>query len=203
MDQQNQIEKQIYTDLYLDENNRIKKKLNKKGYGHENHAKKRGVYKIIEALNIKSICDVGCGAGGFCNGISNSCPVVYGIDFASVDTNKTIKNDKVKYISAEAHNIPLPDNSVELITSFDCLEHCLPQDIDKVFQEFNRIATKGYVLTMPYGSQHDTQLLHKIIQKQGWWMDKIKEHCPSIKIYKIRFKKRGFLLCIFENKLKK
>ena len=38
-------------------------------------------------------------------------------------------------VDAMAHNIPLPDSSVEYITSFDCLEHCLPEDIDTIVDE--------------------------------------------------------------------
>ena len=133
------------------------------------------IIDYIKNLNVKSILDVGCGQGKFCNEVSKFIPAVYGVDIASVCTNCTINNGNVNFLDGEAKSIPISDNSVECLTSFDVLEHCLPEDIDAIVKEFNRVATKYYIFSIAYTSYaHDGVPLHMTVQPQEWWMDKFK-----------------------------
>ena len=190
MKKQNLIEKEKYLNLYKD----------KRKYGRRNLARKRNMYEIIKSMKINSICDVGCGEGQFCDWMTKRCSIVYGLDIASVEANKVVKNDKINYINAEARNIPLLDNSVEYVTCFDCLEHCLPKDINKILQEFYRIATKGFILSISYKQALRKGIkgenLHMTVRSEKWWIKQIKKICPSIKISKVG-RKKSCLLCIF------
>ena len=196
---ENEHEKQKYIDLYIDKNNIYKKKYNYE-YGHRNHAGRKKIYKTIKSLKINSICDVGCGGGEFCDWMTKKCKNVFGVDFASVKINKVVKNDKIKYIDAEAYDIPLSDKSVEFVSCFDCLEHCLEKDIDKILKEFKRIAINGYIFTITYRQARTKSLnkeqLHMTVKPEDWWIKKIKNVNPNIEIFKIG-KRQSCLLCLF------
>lgn len=136
-----------------------------------------GAIDFILSQNPKSVLDVGCGYGRFCDAISEKVEKVYGLDIASVITHNVIENNKINFIHGEAKKIPLDDNSIEWITSFDCLEHCLPQDIDEILNEFNRVSTKGWVFSISYSSDSfDGLQLHMTVNPEKWWLDKISKY---------------------------
>mgnify|MGYP003657724502 CR=1 FL=1 len=115
----------------------MKKKLNERQQHEVNKyldVFERGTTNTPGVYAPNSILDVGCGMGVFVNEMNKKLkiPNVYGLDIASVQTGKYHKNDNITWIDACAHDIPLEDNSVEYITSFDCLEHCLPEDVDTI-----------------------------------------------------------------------
>jgi ubiquinone/menaquinone biosynthesis C-methylase UbiE len=172
-------EKEKYLEMYFGGMGDHYQSIHGEGYG-------RGFWgenaiPFIRNEKPKSVCDVGCGYGRFCNAISEFVDDVYGVDIASVETGNVIENEKIKYISSEAKKIPLDDNSVDWVTSFDCLEHCLPEDIDTILEEFNRIAKKGFVFSISYvDDSHktgpNTLILHMTVEKEEWWLDKISKY---------------------------
>lgn len=144
-------------------------------YGHNNWGK--GVYPLIKSLNIKSILDMGCGKGVFVNDMTSIFNIkeVYGADIASVSTRKYIQNDKIKWLDCMAHNIPLEDNKIEYIVSFDCLEHCLEEDVEGIINEFNRVCTKGLILKIAYRQAGERspkgEVLHMTVKPERWWVE--------------------------------
>lgn len=166
-------------------------------YGRYNHAKAAGLYDIILNLKLNSICDVGCGGGEFCEWASKTIKTVYGVDLASVRTNQVIKNGKIIYFDSDAGHIPLEDKSVEFVTCFDCLEHCPEEDIDEIFIEFKRVASKGFFFTIATWQTKILSLgevLHLTVKPEIWWEKKIAD------VMKCRIKKigHGTYLGIFE-----
>lgn len=145
-------------------------------YGHNNWG--GGCYEYIHTLNINSLLDIGCGQGVFVNDMQTkfNIPTIYGLDIASVKLNTHIQNDKIQWIDSMAHDIPLPDNSVEYITSFDCLEHVLEEDVDAIVDEFYRVCTKGLILRITYRQAAEKSMngedLHMTVQSQQWWINK-------------------------------
>jgi ubiquinone/menaquinone biosynthesis C-methylase UbiE len=149
---------------------------NSRVYGQHNHGV--GLYsEYIPSLNIKSLLDVGCGRGVFVNDMVNKFNIkeVYALDIASVSTLNYIKNDSINFIDGSAHNIPLPDNCVEYVVSFDCLEHCLEEDIPKIVDEFYRVCTKGVVASIAtHQTQHKTitnEDFHMTVKPFEWWRE--------------------------------
>lgn len=145
-------------------------------YGHNNWG--AGCYEYIKTLNIQSILDIGCGQGVFVNDMMNifNIPHVYGLDIASVRLGKHIENKKINWIDSQAHDIPLDDNSIEYITSFDCLEHVLEEDVDTIVDEFYRVCTNGLILRITYRQAYErtlnNEVLHMTVQPQEWWIEK-------------------------------
>jgi ubiquinone/menaquinone biosynthesis C-methylase UbiE len=144
-------------------------------YGHNNWGK--GCYDYISDIKPNSILDVGCGKGVFVNDMQQlfHIPEVYGLDIASIRTGKNIQNDKITWIDSQAHDIPLPDSSVEYITSFDCLEHVLTEDVITIVNEFYRVCTKGLILRITYHQArertYENEVLHMTVQPENWWIE--------------------------------
>jgi ubiquinone/menaquinone biosynthesis C-methylase UbiE len=172
-------EKEKYVEIYSGNIGKDYENIHGEGYG-------RGFWgenavSFIFDEKPKSVCDVGCGYGRFCNAISEFVDEVYGADIASVATGNVIDNKKIKYIDCEAKKIPLEDKSVDWVTSFDCLEHCLPEDIDIILDELNRVTKKGFVLSISYVDdshkhERNTLILHMTVEKEEWWLDKISKY---------------------------
>ena len=168
-------EKEKYLEIYSGVIGEDYKNVHNEGYG-------RGFWgenaiNFIKELKPKSVCDVGCGYGRFCDKISEFVDEVYGVDIGSITTGNVIDNKKIKFIDSEAKKIPLDDNSIDWVTSFDCLEHCLPEYIDDILKEFNRISKKGFVFSISYvNDSHNGLILHMTVQSEEWWINKISKY---------------------------
>ena len=90
---------------------------NHKEYGSSFHG--RGYIPFLRALNYNSIIDIGTGHGEMCKGLSPYYKEVYGLDWViePLPEIKAIKN--ITFLKSEAWRIPLPDKSVDILTSFD------------------------------------------------------------------------------------
>jgi ubiquinone/menaquinone biosynthesis C-methylase UbiE len=185
------IERNKYESIYVDKENYYKRHNDLRGYGRNNFGKKISNY--IVNLNPTSILDVGCGYGYFCNdmqlsGIKN----VYGMDIASVKTGNVINNANIKFITGEAHSIPFEKNSIDIITSFDCLEHCLEDDIDVIFDEMHRVVKNMCIFSIAYrqsGENTNGMVLHMTVKPESWWMEKLSKNF-------IVKKSDSYLICI-------
>lgn len=113
----------------------------------------------------KNILDVGCASGWFLKQISIRYPSA---DCTGVDVYKKAidwgKNNykSLKLICADAHNLPLPNESFDLVICTEVLEHVV--EPEKVLKEINRVLTsKGIaIIEMDTGN-----LLFRIIWY--WW----------------------------------
>ena len=154
--------KDVYVKLYEQTN-----------YGQANHGQQ--AYDIVQDLNPTSLLDIGTGGGQFCKWIyDNVCQEVYGLDFASKPTL-----EGPTWFDGYAHEIPLQDKSVDIVTSFDTFEHIPEQDIDKTFQEIKRVVKKYCVFNISSHPSSKTGLdgedLHPTLKPQHWWNSKIKK----------------------------
>lgn len=52
-----------------------------------------------------------------------------------------------RVIQAEAHNLPFPDSSIDVVTCFDVLEHLIPEDVGPAITEMVRVARKCVILS--------------------------------------------------------
>lgn len=165
-------EKTLYAEIYKNE---------KTKYGNSMHAK--NILSYIKSLNINSIADIGCGRGDFPIWMKKQgCKIVYGIDFAA---NFKLYNDVI-YKKSYAHDLPLKDNEVEYVTSFDMMEHLIPEDIDNVLNEFDRVSTKGMIFSICYKPSKIKifgKNLHPSVYPEKWWINKLKKY-GIVKTYK-------------------
>ena len=148
-------------------------------YGSSFHAKK--FLNFLSSLNVLSVLDVGTGRGEFCDwALTNLCDTVYGLDFA-ITPNKEYINKNIKFITSSAHNIPLKDNSIDMVTSFDVLEHILPEEIEQTIYEMSRVAKKFLFHKICYNKgsksfKRDVGELHLIQEDKQYWVNIFKRN---------------------------
>lgn len=177
----NKNERRKYLELYV-EDEKYKKERDHKGYGRGNHGEP--MIEYLRSKNPESVLDVGCGYGNFCNRISEFVPNVYGADIASVRTGNVIDNEKINFIDSDALSLNLPNNSVDYVVSFDCLEHCLEEDIDEIIRNFARMAKKGFIFSIAYRqagerSNHG-EFLHMTVKPESWWLQIIEKYASLV-----------------------
>lgn len=111
---------------------------------HESKAKTPWVIENIKAkfpLNSTTqVLDVGCGGGFLSNELAKQNLSVTGVDIAedSIQVAALYDSTKsVKYLQADAYQLPFPDASFDVITAMDFLEHV--ENPQKVIREFSRV----------------------------------------------------------------
>ena len=174
-------EKQIYSNGTDEDFDIVKKKYEyiygkpgKTKYGRRLRIKEYN--KLLEhcvSKNITSVLDIGTGQGTFCEwAYYNICKNIYGLDFAS-KLNQECINLNIKFIKANAHEIPLPDKSIDLITSFDFMEHIHPNYLEKTINEMKRVGCKYMfhkIAQDPSSAHYDTVgQLHLIQENSEFW----------------------------------
>ena len=158
-------------------------------YGSSFHAKK--FLNFLLSLNVSSVLDIGTGRGEFCDwALTNLCDTVYGLDFA-INPNKDYANKNIKFINSPAHKIPLKDNSVDLITSFDVLEHIPPSEIEETIFEMSRVAKKLLFHKICYNKgtskfKKEVGELHLIQEDSKYWINIFKQGINIKDIFSIK-----------------
>jgi len=152
--------------------------LNTTRYGNGFHAKK--YLPFLKCLRVGSVLDIGTGRGQFCDWAKNNlCDIVYGLDI-SLDPLPEFEKKGINFIKGVSHDIPLPDKSVDMTTSFDFLEHIHPDFLEKTILEIKRVTKKCMFHRVQSGpsSMHKDKLgeLH-LIQKhrKDYWVRQVFE----------------------------
>jgi len=156
-------------------------------YGRGTHG--NGVVQFtLKFFKPESLLDVGCGRDNeFCKLCRDKyrifigekeLPRLVGVDFAA----KPHKLKNIEFYNARAEEIPFKDEEFDVVTTFDMLEHILPEDIDIVLDELFRVAKKGVVCTIAHNQV--SRGLHNIIEPEEWWEEKLKKYGKIIRYLK-------------------
>jgi len=141
-------------------------KLSPKGYGSTNHG--RHAYATVIAWQPRFVVDFGSGNNAFIRELRRRGIDGLGLDFANEEAD----------IAAPMHCVPLAAGIADVVTSFDALEHLLPDDVDPVLAEMRRISRAGgrfifSICTRPSRITVDGQNLHPTVQPLDWWIERI------------------------------
>ena len=81
-------------------------------------------------------------------------------------------------VLAPANDLPFYDDSFDVITSFDTLEHIAEEEMEQVISEMHRV-TKKYVLLqidlLDHGTKIDGESLHVTMKDVHWWNNIIEQ----------------------------
>jgi len=95
--------------------------------------------------NIK-ILDVGCGGGFLSNFLAAEDYHVFGVDLSEESLKVAQKYDRTKtatYVKANAENLPYTDESFDVVTAMDFLEHV--ENPQQIIDEISRVLKPGGV----------------------------------------------------------
>ncbi len=132
--------------------------------------------RLLERLDVikiqpKRILDVGCGTGAWNNDLAQR---YKGVEIISLDIAPGMINyarnqlsawtrrfGKRRFICADAEQLPIADNSIDMIVSNATIQWC--QDLDAAFAEFQRVLRPGgLVMFTTFGPDTLTEL------RQAW-----------------------------------
>jgi ubiquinone/menaquinone biosynthesis C-methylase UbiE len=88
----------------------------------------------------KVVLDIACGSGYGSHLLSNDAKKVYGVDVSSDAVEyakKKFSNSNIEFMVGDAEKIPLPDNSVDIVITFETIEHI--KDYRKFMSEIKRV----------------------------------------------------------------
>lgn len=101
---------------------------------------------LLPKIKGKIVLDLGCGTGKFMQKFYNETTKYYGLDLSNKQLNiakMKINSNDVEFICCSAENIPLPDNSIDVIISTWVLGTILEIDRrNKVLDEMKRVLKK-------------------------------------------------------------
>ena len=166
LERRRRFERERYEALYAGV---VRTKPHKKKYGVANHGKH--AWPELRKLDIRSLVDVGTGNGAFPRqALEHGIRDVAGVDFAIKP-----EGPGIQWYKAPAHALPFRDGRYEWLTSFDTLEHLIPEELDQVLEEFRRVAEVGWFLSISYVPSHVVMGsdLHLIVRPKAWWKEKL------------------------------
>jgi len=106
-------------------------------------------YTALELIKGKIVLDVACGEGYGTDILSKNANKIFGVDIdqASIDhAKRTYKSNNIEFICGNADEIPLPDDSVEVVISYETIEHINEESQKKFLSEIKRVLRKGGIL---------------------------------------------------------
>lgn len=106
---------------------------------------------IISIIKDKKVLDAACGEGYGSNILAQYATSVVGIDVSNEAVQyaqEHYEKENLKYICASIENIPLKDHSVDVVVSFETIEHVNAQVQEKFLQEIKRVLKPDGILIM-------------------------------------------------------
>ncbi len=135
-------------------------------YGSTNHGKL--AIPIIQKFKPRFVVDFGCGRNDLVRDLRRLGIDGLGVDFAFPDAD----------LIRPMHQTALHAGVADVVTSFDALEHLLPEDVDAVLAEMRRVAEpSGHfvfsICTRPSKTTVAGEGLHPTVRQLDWWLDRI------------------------------
>jgi len=162
------------------------------------HFRASRLYFAVRQLKEKKgkLLDIGCGAGDFPEAFNYYLPnlKITAIDLSKKAIEKAKKrNIKAKFIVASAEKLPFKDNSFDVVTCFDVLEHV--KSPEKMLGEIQRVLKPGGTLQSFVPTEDNVFSPEGFLIKLGWKAKEIygghPQHYSYGKVKKM-FKENGF-----------
>ena len=131
---------------------------------------------IVGKFNPERTLDVGCAKGYLVKALSEMAVDAYGID-PSVYAVSNAHPDIADKINLEAaQSIPYPDDTFDVVTCFDVMEHIPATQVPKALKEMLRVSKQWVVLRMVTQEvEGDLDSSHETIRGKDWWTEKIEK----------------------------
>lgn len=103
----------------------------------------------LDFVRGRKVLDIACGEGFGSAMIAEHADMVWGVDIdpeAVIHAGARYKHDNLQFLVGSCSNIPLPDASVDVVVSFETIEH--HNDHDGMMSEIIRVMRPGGVLVI-------------------------------------------------------
>ena len=157
-------------------------------------------YTAVQNLvNGKIVLDAACGSGYGSKLLSDSAAKVYGLDlsYEAIEYAKDrYQNEKIEYLQGSVEALPFENASVDIVISFETIEHVDGQTQRKFLQEIHRVLKEDGILIMSSPNKKlftdDRQLITTFHVKEFYekeFLLVLKEYCPFYRLYNQYFSK--------------
>lgn len=133
-------------------------------------------------LNPRKVLDAGCGTGRMVYLLRKMGVEAQGLEISKYAISRAGQETQQFITHGEITNIPYPDKSFDLVTTYDVLEHIPTEYLEKAISECNRVARRRVihkVFTVENSwirKLHGSDLSHVSVYGRGWWDKFWKEH---------------------------
>ncbi|MDR1578330.1 MAG: class I SAM-dependent methyltransferase [Deltaproteobacteria bacterium] len=141
--------------------------------------------QIVEG---KVVVDIASGEGYGSDILSKTAKHVYGIDIdpqAIEHAKKRYNKENITFLTGNCVNIPLDNDSVDVIISFETLEHIVEQD--EMLLDIKRILHKDGILIMSTPIKNDNALVHHKFHVKELYQDEfnnlVSKYFKNVNIY--------------------
>lgn len=141
----------------------------------ESKTKAPWIVKKLHAFDLvkptTQLLDVGCGAGFLSNELAKLGLQITGVDLSEESLKVAERFDEtksVKYQRADAYHLPYPNNSFDVLTAMDFLEHI--ENPSEIIKEFSRVLRPGGLFI--FHTFNRNILAHLVIIKMVEWLVK-------------------------------
>ncbi|MHA6532779.1 rhamnan synthesis F family protein [Paenibacillus sp. BAC0078] len=110
---------------------------------------KQRYYAILELLHNKVVLDAACGEGYGSDLMASVAERVYGLDISSESiewARNKYNSNNLSFINSSIETIPLPDSSVDVVVSFETIEHVNEEIQMKFMKEVKRVLKEDGML---------------------------------------------------------
>lgn len=160
---------EIYDRDYF-ENGIASKKSNYKDYSWERLGSyfQAAARHIARCFNPQATLDVGAAKGFLVYALGEIGVDACGIDVSEYAVQNAKAKDKVQI--GEARDIGFPDDSFDIVTAFDVLEHIPENEVAKVCSELLRVTKKYVIVRVPTKAEKgDMDAYYETIKPKEWW----------------------------------
>lgn len=131
---------------------------------------------IVNKFSPSSVLDVGCAKGFLVKALVELGVDAYGIDASKYAFGEVPEEIKDRISLGMAQELSDKDNSFDVVTCFDVLEHIPEEDITKVLSNMLRITKQWLVIRVVTKElPDDVDAYYATIHDKDWWVEKIKE----------------------------
>lgn len=155
---------------------------------------------VLNIVKDKIVLDIACGTGYGSALLAQNAKCVYGVDISqeTIDyCNQNYNRANLTYIQGSISEIPLEDNSVDIIISFETIEH-VNEELQKAFKkEINRVLKKDGLLIMSTPDKYvysDIPEYKNEFHIKEFYKDEFKEYFVG-SFKNIRFFNQGLQIC--------
>lgn len=112
---------------------------------------------VLGSVKDRVVLDIASGSGYGTNLLASMAKTVTGIDYSeeAIEYSKKLyKAKNLEYIQGNAEDIPLPDNSVEVVISLETIEHI--KNPEKFIKEVKRVLVPGgqFIVSTPNDDEY-------------------------------------------------